>query len=96
MAALEAARDARRARAEMLESFRRGEVSLDEVMRRAGEDKVVARTRVRALLLAVPGVGEARADGFMREAGIGEGRRLSGLGSRQREALRLFVEGQGL
>lgn len=95
-AALDAARAARKARAGMLEEFRRGEISLDEVMRRAGEDKVVARTKVRALLLAVPGVGEAKADGFMREAGIGEGRRLGGLGSRQREALRAFVEGRGL
>lgn len=77
------AMDARRGRAELKRDMKAGKVTLGDAL----EDDRAQRLRVRQLLMSLPGIGSARADAIMREARIGEGRRVSGLGSRQRERI---------
>ena len=43
--------------------------------------------KVSALLQAMPGVGKVRAKQIMERLGIADNRRISGLGTNQREAL---------
>jgi len=86
-AALAKAAAARTARAQLLAGLKAGEHSLAEVLARAGTDEVVAKTKVAALLKALPGVGDKRAAALMDQAGIPATRRAAGLGQRQRQAL---------
>ena len=53
----------------------------------ADKDQVVAKTKVLAVLEALPGVGKVKARRTMEEIGIAESRTIKGLGSQQREAL---------
>lgn len=80
-----AAIEARRERARMLGGVREGRVDPRGVLMR--RDRVAMRTRVEALMRALPGVGPARAEAAMRELGISPHRRVGGLGPRQRERL---------
>lgn len=48
--------------------------------------------RVRELLTSIPGLGPARADRTLERLGISPRKRLGGLGVRQRERLREFLE----
>ncbi len=86
-AALQKAAAARRQRAEMKVLLSTGSLTLAEVLARAEDDDVVARTKVGALLVALPGVGKVRAKRLMEELGIAPNRRIRGLGDRQRAAL---------
>ena len=86
-AALAKAAEARAARARLLAGLKTGEHSLESVLARAGTDEVVAKTKVAALLKALPGVGDKRAGALMDRAGIPAPRRAAGLGERQRRAL---------
>ncbi|WTU05684.1 integration host factor (plasmid) [Kitasatospora sp. NBC_00070] len=70
-----------------------GIVTLEQVLER--EDVVVAKTPVRRLLEALPGVGKARADKLMSDVGISDSHRVTGLGARQRERLMEPVPSQG-
>jgi ribosomal protein S13 len=47
----------------------------------------VAKTKVDALVRAVPGYGSAKATALLTKIGIAEGRRVSDLGPKQSEAL---------
>lgn len=95
-AALEAAMEARRARAALLERARSGEIGFGELLEAADADRRIAgRIRVRQALMALPGVGAGRADRAMREAGVAENRRLGGLGPRQREKLSRILGSRG-
>lgn len=85
--ALEKAQAARQARKQLLEQIRSGELTIAQVLDRGKDDPVVAKTKVSALVQAVPGYGPARAASVMAEAQIVESRRAGGLGVRQREAL---------
>lgn len=81
--ALEKARRLRRERAELMRRVKAGEVDpLGVLMRR---DEAAGGIRVHAFLKALPGIGETKAARMMAEYGISEGRRLRGLGARQRE-----------
>lgn len=80
-----AAIEARRERARMLGGVREGRVDPRGVLMR--RDRVATRTRVEALMRALPGVGPARAEAAMRDLGISPQRRVGGLGPRQRERL---------
>lgn len=80
-----AAIEARRERARMLGGVREGRVDPRGVLMR--RDRVATRTRVEALMRALPGVGPARAEAAMRDLGISPHRRVGGLGQRQRERL---------
>ncbi|MDV6014334.1 integration host factor, actinobacterial type [Haloechinothrix sp. LS1_15] len=85
--ALAKAAEARKARSELLASIKSGERSIEQVLQRAKEDKTIGKTKVAALLKAVPGFGDVKVANLMEQIGIDPDRRAAGLGERQREAL---------
>lgn len=93
--ALEKAAQARKARAELKEQLKNGEVTLRQVLDRAHEDDVVGKTKVSAVLEAMPKVGKVRARKLMERLDISPSRRLRGLGANQREKLLAEFEGDG-
>lgn len=86
-AALDKAVDARRRRAELKESLKRGELTLSDVLERAKSDEVVSRTSILTVLESMPGIGKVKAGRIMERVGISESRRVRGLGAKQRVAL---------
>ncbi|MGW0548287.1 integration host factor, actinobacterial type [Streptomyces altiplanensis] len=83
--ALQKAAAVRKERSALLAELKDGKVSLEDVLAR--EDTVTTRTPVKRLLKSLPGVGAVRAGQLMEELEIPEGRRVAGLGPRQRERL---------
>lgn len=86
-AALEKAAAARRARTELLTALKNGDETVEGVLNRAESDEIARKTRVVQVLRALPGVGKNRAEKIMDSAGIDAGRKIGGLGARQRRAL---------
>lgn len=86
-AALAKAAEARKARAELKENLKRDNTNLREVLDKAESDEIIGKTKVSALLEALPKVGKVKAKEIMDELGIAQTRRLRGLGDRQRRAL---------
>lgn len=86
-AALAKAAAARKARSELLDALKHGRTTLADIFSRAKTDDIVSKTKVLALVKALPGVGAVRAGQIMTEAEIAENRRVGGLGDRQRTAL---------
>lgn len=86
-AALAKAAEARKARAELKENLKRGNTNLKEVLEEAETNEIIGKTKVSALLEALPKVGKVKAKEIMEELGIAQTRRLRGLGDRQRRAL---------
>ena len=86
-AALEKAAEARKARAELKASLKRGETTLQDVLDKADTDEIIGKTKVSALLEAMPKVGKVKAEEIMNQLEIAPTRRLRGLGDRQRRAL---------
>jgi hypothetical protein len=87
-AALAKAAEARTARAELLRALKAGETKLADVLSKADAgDEIVKKTKVLALVKALPGIGDVRARQLIEQAEIAESRRVGGLGQRQREAL---------
>ncbi|MFD3424244.1 integration host factor, actinobacterial type [Streptomyces decoyicus] len=84
-AALLKATAVRRERAAILEDLKHRRRSLAEVLDDTSE--TVTRIKVRRLLEAIPGIGSVRAGQVMAELAVPDGRRLQGLGPRQRERL---------
>src|SRR5262245_31074824 len=92
-AALDEALRARTVRARMLAGLKTGDVDVTEVLgTTATGDSIVAKTKVLSVLKAVPGVGQARAQRYLGEAGIAEGSRVGGLGRGQRAALIAVID----
>lgn len=87
-AALKKGAENRKRRAEWLDRIRTKDATLVEFLDAAAEDEVLSRARVSALLRAVPGIGEARAQELMVKFGIAGSRRVSGLGKNQQDHLR--------
>lgn len=85
--ALAKAAEARKARAELKEKLKRGGTNLKEVLDKAQTDEIIGKTKVSALLEALPKVGKVKAKEIMEELEIAQTRRLRGLGERQRSAL---------
>ncbi|MBA0127637.1 hypothetical protein SAMN06265360_110132 [Haloechinothrix alba] len=85
--ALAKAAEARKARSELLASIKSGEQSIEKVLERAKENKTIGKTKVSALLKAVPGLGAVKVANLMEQIGIDPDRRAAGLGDRQRRAL---------
>lgn len=85
--ALAKAAEARKARAELKEKLKRGDLTLKEVLAKAQDDEIIGKTKVSALLEALPKVGKVKAKEIMEELEIASTRRLRGLGERQRSAL---------
>jgi hypothetical protein len=91
--ALEKAAEARKVRAELKQQLKTGEIDFAEVLRRAGDDEVVGKTKVSAVLEAMPRVGKVRARKLMERLDISPSRRMRGLGANQREKLLREFEG---
>jgi predicted N-acetyltransferase YhbS len=85
--ALEKAAEARRVRAELKHQLKAGEIDFAEVLRRADKDEIVGKTKVSAVLEALPKVGKVRARRLMERLDISPSRRMRGLGANQREKL---------
>jgi DNA uptake protein ComE-like DNA-binding protein len=84
-AALQKAAEVRKERAAVLEDLKHQRRSLPDVLE--GDSTVVGKTKVRRVLEALPGVGKVRAGQIMEELQIADGRRVQGLGPRQRQQL---------
>ncbi len=91
-AALQKAREARVAPSALLAGLKAGTLTLADVLGR--DDDLARKTKVAQVVRAVPGVGKARAAAIMERAGIPAGRRVGGLGARQREHLLAEIPGQ--
>lgn len=85
--ALAKATEARRARAEVKQMLKTGEVTLTELLGRAEHVETLARMRVSEVLESLPRTGKKRARDLMAELDIDPGRRLRGLGRQQRAKL---------
>lgn len=85
--ALNKAAEARKLRAEIKHRLKSGEIELGEVLDRARDDEVIAKTRVSEVLESMPKVGRVRARKLMERLDISSSRRLRGLGVNQRERL---------
>ena len=86
-AALLKAAAARKARAELKVRLKSSGTSLLDVLADGDTDEVIGKTKVVAVLEAMPGVGKVRAQRIMERLEISPSRRVRGLGSKQREAL---------
>ena len=86
-AALERAGLARRTRAEIKALLKTGSLTFTDVMDRAKEDDLVAGTRVKAIVVSMPGMGKITTKRLMEEIGISETRKLKGLTPRQTKEL---------
>lgn len=86
-AALQLAAEARRIRADVKQMLKSGEVTLAQVLERAGDAEPLAKMRVSEVLEALPNVGKIRSRRIMEKLDIAATRRLRGLGPRQRQAL---------
>ncbi|MGC5024415.1 integration host factor, actinobacterial type [Tsukamurella sp. DT100] len=84
--ALAKAAAVRNARAAIKNQLKTGATTLSAVLGRADEP-AVGKTKVSALLQALPKVGKVKAGEIMTELEIAENRRVAGLGERQRAAL---------
>ena len=78
---------ARTARKQLLDEVKAGKTGLAEVLARADTDELVKKTKVLAVVKALPEVGRVRAGQLLEQAQIVDTRRVGGLGARQREAL---------
>lgn len=84
--ALEKAQEMRSKRAKLRDKLKKGETSLEEVLR-ASDDEVIGKMRVIYLIQSLPQVGKVTSKRIMDEIGINENRRVQGLGKRQIDAL---------
>lgn len=85
--ALEKAAVARKARTELLSAVKAGDLTVAGVLAKAETDDIVKKTKVSALVKALPGVGKVRATQILEELSIADTRRIGGLGTNQRQAL---------
>jgi hypothetical protein len=85
--ALERAAEARKIRAELKQQLKAGEIDFAEVLKRAESDEIVGKTKVSAVLEALPKVGKVRARKLMERLDISPSRRVRGLGANQRDKL---------
>lgn len=92
-AALEKAAEARRVRAELKADLRAGTLTLTDVFARAEEEKVVADTKILAVLESLPNIGKVRSRRTLAELRISERQRVRGVGENQREKLVERFEG---
>ncbi len=87
-AAVAAGARARAIRAQLCAQLKSGELALLDVLDQAESDEAIARLKVTALLQALPGIGEVKANAIVQRLGIAPTRRLRGLGPKQLAALR--------
>lgn len=85
--ALAAAHHARAARAAVKDRLKAGTTTLPDVLTMAAGDATIGKMKVANLLESMPGIGKVRARQIMERLSIADNRRISGLGTNQREAL---------
>ena len=85
--ALLKAAQVRRERADIKVRLKKGTLTVADVIGRADGDDTAGKMKVLAVLKSLPGIGDARARQVMEQLGIDEGRRVRGLGAKQRAAL---------
>jgi hypothetical protein len=85
--ALAKAAAARTARKQLLDEVKAGKLSLADVLGRADSDELVKKTKILAIVKALPGVGVVRAAQLLENTHVDPARRVGGLGARQRQAL---------
>lgn len=85
---------ARRERAALKKDVTTRVITPQELLRRALAEPASAAgaMRVPEFLTAIPAIGEGKRDRILRDLGISPVKRLGGLGSRQREDLRRFLD----
>ena len=88
-AALSRATQARKASAALLADLKTGRLSLTAAL----GDNRAQRVRVAQIVRALPRIGPVKAARILSDAGIAEGKRVGGLGARQRAALLAAVGG---
>jgi hypothetical protein len=94
--ALEKAGAARRQRAEVKDKLKMGALSLGELFdatdRGDESGNMLAKLKVVSVLESLPGVGKVNAKRLLKGLDISEGRRLGGVGDKQRERLLRVVD----
>lgn len=85
--ALARAAEVRQIRAQVKQMLKTGEITVADVLERAGTAEPLAKMKVSELLEALPNIGRIRARRLMERLDIAPTRRLRGLGPRQTEAL---------
>lgn len=85
--ALEEREGVRLAHLRLLAQVQVGEITINEVLALSKSHPVVAKTRVRALVRAVPGYGGRKADRVLAELRIAGGCRVGALNAHQHDAL---------
>lgn len=85
--ALARAAEVRQIRAQVKQMLKTGEITVSDVLERAGTAEPLAKMKVSELLEALPNIGRVRARRLMERLDIAPTRRLRGLGPRQTEAL---------
>ncbi len=83
-----AATEARRARAQLKEHIRSGELTLPQALDKAQGDDTLSRIKVVDLLRALPRVGVTRSAEIMESLEIAPNRRIRGLGRHQTDRLK--------
>ena len=86
-AALARAGEARRVRAEIKHLLKTGSLTFTDVLARAQENDLVAGTKVKVIVAAMPGMGKVSTERLMDDIGIADNRTLRGLGRNQTEQL---------
>lgn len=84
-AALEKAKEARAARADIKARLKMGSLTLAAAL--DSDDSNVGKLKVVSLLESLPGVGKVKARKVMDDVGIADNRRIQGLGTQQRQSL---------
>jgi hypothetical protein len=94
--ALEKAGAARRQRAEVKDKLKMGALSLGELFEATdrGDESgnMLAKLKVVSVLESLPGVGKVNAKRLLKGLDISDGRRLGGVGDKQRERLLRVVD----
>lgn len=84
--ALQLARESRKRRAEFKSKIRSGQLRWFQAL--DSQDEAIMKMRVKELLESIPKFGEIRVVNLLDRIGISHARRIQGLGTRQRIALR--------
>ena len=85
---LSKALDVRKRRADYREQLKTGALPPEKFLELADEgDQAAAGMRVKAMITALPGYADTRAEKLMRDLRIADSRKVKGLGKNQREAL---------
>ena len=69
-----------------------GSLTLKELLDQAERDEIVGKMKIVSVLESLPGVGKVNAKRLLKGLDISDGRRLGGVGDKQRERLLRVVD----